>query len=255
MKSNRAIIIMAGGKGKRMKSDLPKPLHLVGGKPAILRIIDAATSLSDNVVIVVGNQKDVVINTLGDGYRYALQEEQRGTGHAVLAAKEALEALETGDTVFVLPGDHPLLTREMLEDLFASHSAGGTGGAKITVSSLTVPDFEGSGALFSHHGRIRRDAEGNAVAIVEAKDATPEELKIPEVNIGVYCFDAAWLRENLGRLTDKNAAGELYITDLVGIARDSGVPVNVYRVTDPKMAMGFNTPEELAAIDELLKID
>ena len=139
MKDNPTIIILAAGQGKRMNSSLPKPLHKVGGKPTLARVMEAARPISEDVVIVVGNGREAVMDVLGNDHRYAVQEEQRGTGHAVLSAKEAAGEVKAGDVVIVLPGDHPLMSTEAIRELLDTHRGRG---AKITIVTHAVPDFE-----------------------------------------------------------------------------------------------------------------
>jgi len=242
------VVILAGGKGKRMGSDLPKPLHEVNGKPTIQRIIDAVAPLSAKPIIVIGAHSTSIKDATGNKYEYVLQEEQRGTGHAVLIVKNALGHHHVTGTTMVLPGDHPLIAGETLEALYESHVAAGT---KITIGTFTVPDFEGPYACFYHYGRIKRDADGTVQGIVELKDATEDEKNIKEVNISYYCSDTQWLWENIHNLTDANAAKELYLTDMVRLAVETDHRVSTYTVKDYREAMGFNTPEELATLQKL----
>ena len=174
-------LILAAGLGKRMKSKIPKVLHPIAGRPMIDYAIRTAVAVTGTKpFVVVGHEADVVQQALGDTVYYVRQPEQLGTGHAVLVAREALRQ---ADTVLVLYGDTPFVKPETLERLLAAHSA-----ARAKVSPLTVLSDNSMG-----FGRIIRDASGAITGIVEEAVATPEQLRIRELNCGVYCFDAAWL--------------------------------------------------------------
>ena len=183
---NLVTIILAAGKGTRMKSKLPKVLHKVAGKSMLQHVIDAAKAAgASRNVVVVGFGGDTVKAAIGDQAEFAVQAEQLGTGHAVMQAKPLLGS-EKG-TVMVLCGDTPLLTGQLLEKLYNEHKASG---AKATVLTAIMPDAAG-------YGRIVRTADGAVSKIVEHKDATEEERKINEVNSGIYCFDIQAMFEAL----------------------------------------------------------
>ena len=243
------VIILAGGKGKRMQSDLPKPLHPVGGVPAINRILAAVLPLSKEPIIVIGDHSRAIIDATGNKFHYVLQSEQNGTGHAVLMVRDALKEYQFEDNIMVIPGDHPLVSRETLEGLFKAHIKAR---AKITITTLTVPDFKGDYETFSHAGRIVRDGNRNIRAIVEFKDANDAELAITEVNVSYYCFNTQWLWDNIHNLTNRNAAQELYLTDMIRHAVRQDLTVHSFPLEDFREAIGFNTPEELAFIERLL---
>jgi bifunctional UDP-N-acetylglucosamine pyrophosphorylase/glucosamine-1-phosphate N-acetyltransferase len=246
MKEHLEVIILAGGKGKRMKSDFPKPLHVVGGIPTINRIVASVIPLSKKPVIVIGDHSKEIIEATGNKYHYVPQHEQRGTGHAVLTVRETLKDFHFGANVMVIPGDHPLVTTKTLQGIFQTHRKNN---AVVTIGTITVPNFDGDYECFSHYGRIKRDARDVVQAIVEVKDATPEEKLIREVNASYYCFKTEWLWNNINKLNDKNAAQELYLTDMVHVAVQQHIPVFPSPIADFHEAMGFNTPEELMRIE------
>lgn len=242
------VIVLAGGKGSRLKSDLPKPLHEVAGMPTIKRILTGALSISRNPILVVGDRATEIMGAAGKQCRYVLQKEQRGTGHAVRCVKESLLEDSINPDVMVLPGDHPLIDAQTLVELSESHLKSG---AMVTLSTLIVPDFEKDNRIFFGYGRIQRDATGSLSAIVELKDATEKQKSIKEVNVGYYCFRTAWLWKNIDTLTDHNAAREFYLTDLLHVAITQGAKTNLYSIKDPARGMGFNTPEQLEIIRKL----
>jgi bifunctional UDP-N-acetylglucosamine pyrophosphorylase/glucosamine-1-phosphate N-acetyltransferase len=239
-----AVVILAAGQGKRMRSDLPKVLHPLLGRPMITYVLDAARALHpERLVVVVGHKGDQVRAALGDGVLFAEQTQRLGTGHAVLQARAAV-----GDckTVLVLYGDMPLLRAETLRalyQLYRSHNA--------PLAMLVVRDTVSRG-----FGRIIRDASGRVQAIVEEAECTPEQLAITELNPGVYCFDADWLWQHLPNLPlhpDKGDAGEYFLTDLVAMAVVEGHVVHDMLASDPLEALGINTPEHLAEVEAALK--
>jgi bifunctional UDP-N-acetylglucosamine pyrophosphorylase/glucosamine-1-phosphate N-acetyltransferase len=239
------IVILAAGKGTRMGSDLPKVLHPVQGVPIIERILYEAQALVAKPVVVVGHGREQVMAVLGDRVTYVHQSEPLGTGHALVCAREALRALGV-TRVLVTPGDHPLVSSQTFERLRATLTEAQ---AMVALASVVVPDFEGDYAQFAHYGRIMRGPDGAVDRIVEYKDANEVERAIREVNTSYYCFDAAWLWDALDRLTDDNAAHELYLTDMIQFARDDGHTVAAYTIEDPIEGLGVNTPEQWALIE------
>jgi bifunctional UDP-N-acetylglucosamine pyrophosphorylase/glucosamine-1-phosphate N-acetyltransferase len=237
------VIILAAGKGTRMKSELPKVLQPVSGVPMIRRGLAAAEPVCERPTIVVGHKAEDVVAYLGDAYRFAHQTEQRGTGHAVRCAVEAIGAeLADDDSVFVMPGDHPLVTSRSLAKVIAARQEND---AALALATVKLPDFEGDNALFSDFGRIVRDGEGRIVGIVEKKDATDEQKAITEVNVSYYCFRGSWLKANIAGLAADNAAGEYYLTDLVGAAFSQGQQIVGVTLDDHREGIGVNTPEQL----------
>jgi len=238
------LVVLAAGKGTRMKSGLPKVLHAAGGLPLIEHVLRSADTLSPtSIVIVVGHQAEAVREALAGrpNLQFALQEPQLGTGHALLQAGDAL-AGATG-TVVLLSGDVPLLTPATLQALVNRHVETG---AAATVLTALVADPAG-------YGRIER-RDGEISAIVEHKDASPEQRQIREVNSGIYAFDLQPLFGSLKQIGSANAQGEYYLPDLVRIYRDRGLTVETVRLDDPGEIFGVNSRKELAQIGQLLKM-
>jgi bifunctional UDP-N-acetylglucosamine pyrophosphorylase/glucosamine-1-phosphate N-acetyltransferase len=234
---------MAAGLGTRMRSSRPKHLHPVLGRRLVDWVIDAARRLDPDPLVVVTSPGTVpeLEGTLPDDAVLAVQETPRGTGDAVVAAHSALEGFD-GD-VLVLAGDAPLLSGDELHALAETHRAEG---AAATVLSFEPAD---PGA----YGRIVRDASGRLRAIVEARDATPEQLTIREVNSSVYIVAADALWNALAQLDTDNAQGELYLTDAVRHLVDDGLTVAVYRAADPRVGEGVNTRADLAGAGAALR--
>lgn len=239
------IVILAGGKGTRMESELPKVLHLVKGIPIIERIYQNIKTVAPKPVVVVGYGAEEVKALLGDRVTYAYQREQLGTGHALLSARDILEEMGCSQ-ILVTPGDHPLISEKTFRALLDIQA---TTGAKVTLASVSVPYFDGSFKSFDRFGRIVRDATGVVEKIVEYKDATEAERAIREVNTSYYCFDAKWLWENMDRLQNNNASHEFYLTDMVHLAREDGHVISTLSIEDPIEGLGINTPEELALVE------
>lgn len=235
-------VIMAAGQGTRMKSDLPKVLHLVAGRPMISWVIDAARTLGpDRIMVVVGHGAEAVIAALPDDVETCLQAEQLGTGHAVQIAVQALGDV-AADRVLVLSGDTPLLSSETLEGLVADRPGEPTEAVLLTAD---VDDPTG-------YGRILRDADGRVVGIVEHRDATAEQLEIVEINAGIYAFDGARLVEGLARLKDDNSQAEYYLTDLIGDFARSGLGLSGQK-TDIGDVAGVNTQAHLADANSVMR--
>ena len=227
-----AVLILAAGKGTRMKSRRSKVLHEIAGRPMLGYPVAMAEALSPaKLVVVVGRDAEEVQAAFAGRAEFVLQAEQRGTGHAVKVALPALAGFE-GD-VLILYGDCPLLRSESVERLIALKAETGSPLAMLT-SPEPLP------------GLIVRDAQGRVDRVVERTDATPEELEIQEGNTGVYLVDAALLSKALDQLDDSNAQGELYLTDVVGIARGHGERVEAIMLDDADEALGVNDRRELA---------
>lgn len=238
---NLSAVILAAGQGTRMKSDLPKVLHQLLGKPMAWYALEAARQVvGSKPVIVVGFGADQVRDTLADQADYVLQEPQLGTGHAVLQAEPLLRG--KCDLLLVTYADMPLLTATTLGRLveIAQSNSG-------PISMLTVISSEARG-----FGRILRDAKGQVCAIVEEAQATPEQLLIHELNPGVYCFRADWLWETL-RHIQLSPKGEYYLTDLVALAVSGGLTIKTLAVDDPQEVIGINTRVHLAQAGVLLQ--
>jgi bifunctional UDP-N-acetylglucosamine pyrophosphorylase/glucosamine-1-phosphate N-acetyltransferase len=242
------VIILAGGKGSRMNSNFLKPLCTVKGVPTIQRILASVSPLCKRPIVVVGDHASEIMAFAGKNCRYVLQKEQRGTGHAVRCVKESIAENFLKKNIAILPGDHPLIDTQTIHEFFKTHFGSR---AVATLCTLTVPNFKNENLMFFDYGRIRRDTRGRIASIVEVKDATREEKKIREVNVGYYCFKTDWLWKNLDGLTNRNAAGEFYLTDLLRAAIAQNVRTTIYTLKDPERGMGFNTRKQLKIIRKL----
>jgi bifunctional UDP-N-acetylglucosamine pyrophosphorylase/glucosamine-1-phosphate N-acetyltransferase len=229
------LIVLAAGQGTRMRSDLPKVLHPLAGRPMLRFVVDAARALEpDTLAVIVGHRAGLIRQTLGDEVEYIIQEEQLGTGHAMQQAEQTV-AGRTG-TVMVLYGDTPLVRPQTLQQLLNHHRVEG---ATLTILSFHPDDP-------ADYGRIVRDAGTDQVlAIVENKDVSPEQRSIGEANSGVVCFRDAWLWANLARLRQR-PGGEFYLTDLASMAAEQGEPVRALLIADPLEAMGLDNRSKLA---------
>ncbi len=239
----RAAIILAAGQGTRMKSPTPKVLHKVGGRTLLDRVIDTMqASGCARIVVVVGNHspavRELVVKRLGEE-AVAVQHPPLGTGHAVLAAQAALAGFD-GDVV-ITGGDSPLLRPEDLEPLFALREAGG---------KLAILGFEPADALL--YGRLILDGAGNVARIVEAREATPQELAVRLCNGGMYLAGAADLFRWLPQVTNANAKGEYYLTDIVGLATGEGAVVKA-AIAPESAVMGCDTPMQLAQAEAIFQ--
>jgi bifunctional UDP-N-acetylglucosamine pyrophosphorylase/glucosamine-1-phosphate N-acetyltransferase len=235
-------ILLAAGEGKRMKSDLPKVLHEAAGEPLLAHVGRAARESGlERVVVVVGRGADRVREQFANlGWEFVEQPERLGTGDAVKRARAQIDGF-AGDVV-VLAGDAPLLRGSTLSTLRARHKSAG---AAATVLTAHLPNPSG-------YGRIVRDADGTFLAIVEEKDATPDQRRITEVNSSIYCFDARELGPSLDQITNNNAQGEYYLTDAIGILRRRGKIVQAVLAAAPEEILGVNTPDQLREVEEAL---
>jgi bifunctional UDP-N-acetylglucosamine pyrophosphorylase/glucosamine-1-phosphate N-acetyltransferase len=231
-----SVVILAAGQGKRMKSDLPKVLQPLAGRPMLSHVIDCARSLDARAIhVVYGHGGEQVRALLGEeAVNAVLQAKQLGTGHAVL---QAMPAIADGDLVLVLYGDVPLIRRETLEHLIAK-----AGEKSIALLSVVLEDPTG-------YGRIVRDTAGNVVRIVEQKDANRKELAIREVNTGLMAVSATHLRRWLGALRNDNAQGEYYLTDVVVAAVKEGLEVNAVIAPTVSEVLGINDKVQLAEVE------
>jgi len=234
-------IILAAGKGTRMKSKLPKVLHKVGGKPMLQHVIDAAKSAgSTREVVIIGEGAELVKKNFSN-VEFVLQAEQLGTGHAVLCAKEKFA--ESSGNVMILCGDTPLFTGELLKNLANAHERFN---AAATVLTAIMPDPKG-------YGRIIRADGVDFEKIVEDKDATFEQKKIREVNTGIYCFNVKRLFAALEKVTNDNAQGEYYLPDVLEILRADGGKICAVIAEDYKQTFGINSRIQLAEADKVLR--
>ena len=235
-------VILAAGKGTRMKSKLPKVLHRAAGKAMLQHVIDAADAAgARRNIVVTGFGGETVRAAIGDSVEYVEQREQLGTGHAVLQTKELL-AKERG-TIMVLCGDTPLLTAELLARFHEEHVQSR---AKATVLTAIMPNAKG-------YGRIIRRESGEVLKIDEHKDLTQEERKIREINAGIYCFDAQALFSALAKVTNDNAQGEYYLPDVLGILRDAGEKIWAVVADNYESTLGINSRSQLAVAERILR--
>lgn len=237
-------IILAAGKGTRMQSDLPKVLHPVCGRAMLAYVLDTARQAgSDRLLVVVGHRADLVKQTFAADaadISWVLQSPQIGTGHAVMVCKDELAGLE--GPVLVLAGDGPLIRPETLRQLIETHQSAGAA-CTLATSILSEP---------GGYGRIVRDQAGNLVGIVEALDATAEQKAIHEVNVSIYCFDAAALRGVIARLKNDNAKGEYYLTDTLGLLASEGRKIAAVAAVPPEDVLSINTLDELRHVSDIM---
>lgn len=242
-------VILAAGKSTRMKSELPKVLHEVCGRPMLAYVIDACREVgASDAVVVVGHRKEAVIAAFAArpasekfGIRWVEQPEQKGTGHAVLCCREALAGRY--DRVLVLCGDGPLIRPETLRTIMQRHEADG---AAATLATATLDDPSG-------YGRIVRDSSTRFVAIVEHNDCTPAQRGIREVNPSYYYFNCDELLSSLEQVTPNNAKNEYYITDVFGILLRAGKKVSAITAVPPEDVLSINSRGDLAAVNRIMQ--
>lgn len=229
------VVVLAAGKGTRMKSKLYKVLHKVCGKTMVEHVVDAAQGVNPaEIVTIVGTGAGDVEKVLADKSKFAFQEKQLGTGDAVMTAREELG--DKDGATLVVTGDTPLFTTDTFNELFKYHAEKGNA---ATVLTAEAPNPFG-------YGRIIRDDQGNVLRIVEQKDGKPEELKVKEINTGVFCFDNKKLFEALKHVNNDNTQGEYYLTDVLEILRNSGERVGAYKMPDFSESLGVNDRIALA---------
>jgi bifunctional UDP-N-acetylglucosamine pyrophosphorylase/glucosamine-1-phosphate N-acetyltransferase len=239
------VVVMAAGKGTRMKSALPKVLHRIGGRALLQHVLDTAASLAARKVVVItghgADQVEAACSGLAAQYtlEFARQEPQLGTGHAV---QQALPHLADDGVVVVLSGDVPLTQADTLFHLIAA-----SGGSQLALLTLEMPDPTG-------YGRIERTAEGAVKAIVEHKDASPAQRQIHEVYSGIMALPALALKRWLARLDNQNAQGEFYLTDIVRFAVADGEQVVAHKITDAVQVAGVNSPLQLAQLERAYQL-
>ncbi|MBD8005901.1 bifunctional UDP-N-acetylglucosamine diphosphorylase/glucosamine-1-phosphate N-acetyltransferase GlmU [Bacillus norwichensis] len=239
---NRFAVILAAGQGTRMKSKLYKVLHPVCGKPMVEHVVDHISQLDVNhVVTVVGYGAEMVKERLQGKSDFVIQEEQLGTAHAVMQAKDALGGKR--GTTLVICGDTPLITVETMSALIKQHEETG---AKASVLTAHAEDPAG-------YGRIIRNADGAVAKIVEHKDANEEELKVKEINTGTYCFDNEALFEALDNVSNENAQGEYYLPDVIEILKAKNELVTAYSTDDFEETLGVNDRIALAEAERIMR--
>jgi len=238
---------MAAGKGTRMQSDLPKVVHPVADRPMVCHVVEACLEAGcGRVVAIVGYGQELVRRALacfGGRVDFAVQAEQLGTGHAVRCALEGCAGLADDTAVLVLAGDGPLIRSRTLGALLDRHRSTG---ASATLATSVIDDPTG-------YGRIVRGPDGRFAAIVEQRDASPEQLAIREVNPSYYCFTLASLRAGLAGVQRNGSSGEYYLTDVPAILMAGGERVEVIDAVPAEDVLSINTPEHLAEVDRILR--
>ncbi len=240
---------MAAGKGTRMGGDLPKVMHEVAGVPMLRHVVGACTSAGcSRVIVIVGYKQELVRGALTDfGQRVmcAVQDQQLGTGHAVMCTRDAFTGVADWQSrdVFVLAGDGPLIRPETLSALLREHRSAGN---SATLATAVIDDPTG-------YGRIVRDASGRFAAIVEHRDCTPAQLAVREVNPSYYCFRAADLFEMLPQVRRNASSGEYYITDVPGLLLSRGKGIGVIDSVPAEDILSINTPAELGRVDRIMR--
>jgi bifunctional UDP-N-acetylglucosamine pyrophosphorylase / glucosamine-1-phosphate N-acetyltransferase len=240
--ANLSAIILAAGKGTRMRSDKAKVMFPLAGKTMIERVVDSAEKLDCTCIyVVVGYQKEAVIAKLQDDkhLHFVEQKEQLGTGHAVMMAEPVFSDLE--QDVFILCGDVPLLSHDTLQKVYSEHTANN---ACCTVLTAFLDDA-------GKYGRIIRNASSQMTGIVEFKDATPEQLSIQEWNTGIYCFKARELFEALMQVSNQNQQQEYYLTDVISILSKQGKKISTVVLENLTEVAGVNSQEQLAELEDL----
>jgi len=240
---NIAVIILAAGKGTRMKSDKAKVLHELIGKPMINYVVETASKVAgDNIVVVVGHQrqevKDAVLLTANA--RFALQEEQKGTGHAVHCALPEIDS--SIDDIVILCGDVPLISSDTINNLIDKHKKEN---AVVTVLAVNVKNPKG-------YGRMITDESGSVLKIVEEADANDNEKSICLINSGIYCVEKNFLFQSIAKIKDCNAQNEFYLTDIVGIASLDNKRVSLFEGPSTDEVIGVNTCDDLDNAQQLL---
>ncbi|WLD93461.1 bifunctional UDP-N-acetylglucosamine diphosphorylase/glucosamine-1-phosphate N-acetyltransferase GlmU [Alkalihalobacillus sp. AL-G] len=240
--TTRYAVVLAAGQGTRMKSRLYKVLHPVCGKPMVQHVVDQITRVNaDKIVTVIGHGAEDVKSTLGQKIDYVLQEEQLGTGHAVMQAEEQLGRLE--GTTIVVCGDTPLITSETMEALIKHHE---DENAKVTLLTAHAQDPAG-------YGRVLRNEDGTVSKVVEHKDANDEERLVNEINTGTYCFDNKTLFKALKRVNNNNVQGEYYLPDVIEIVKNDSETVAAYRTPSFEETIGVNDRVALSEVERIMK--
>lgn len=241
------IVILAAGQGKRMGSgDIPKVLIMLNQKPLILHLLEEIEKINQlaKPVVVVGYKHFAVRAVLGDGFLYAVQDNQLGTAHAVMSAKSQVSA----ENILVLYGDMPFIRAESLQSLMRLHHEKNSHLSMFTTTVNNYADYPSANTF----GRIIRDEAGSLIKITEYKDATESERFIREVNPGIYMFNTEWLWNTIPKIHNKNFQEEYYLTDMVEMAIQDGKPIYSLPIS-PEEVLGINTPEELALAEKILQ--
>ncbi|MFA6353481.1 MAG: NTP transferase domain-containing protein [Candidatus Paceibacterota bacterium] len=246
MKNKVRIVILAAGKGTRMKNELPKALVSLRGKHMIKHLLESVdkTALDERPIVVVGYKKELMMKELGNKYDYVIQKEILGTGHAVMVTEQTCRDAEN---IIVISGDQPFIKSESIKNLWEKHK---NSDATITITTTVLPDFDDWRKAFVTYGRIIR--ENNKIIDKEIKDCTEEELKIKEVNVSCYAFKTQWLWDKLKKLDkNSNSQKEYQLTDLWEIAGIENKKIESIQV-DAMETLGVNSKEELEILEKLV---
>jgi len=236
-------IVLAAGKGTRMKSDLPKVLHVLHGQSLVQHVVDRIHGVGiHDIVLVVGYKRDMVMALMGSSVRYAVQERQLGTAHAVMMARSYLA--DFAGRALVVYGDMPLINPHTVLRLI-ERCTGDVKAALLTIVLENPPDF----------GRVVRGPDGSVVRVVEVKDADPQTLALKEINVGMYCFDSCALLDALNRLSNDNAQGEYYLTDVVELIAYAGGRIETIVAPTLEETLGINDPDHLRFAESLQHLD
>tara|TARA_Y100001960_G_scaffold281090_1_gene314423 strand:- start:60 stop:788 length:729 start_codon:yes stop_codon:yes gene_type:complete len=238
MNPKLVIAILAAGKGKRMKSSLPKVLHTINNKTLIENVLETSFELNSNkVIVIVGYKKEMIKNKLsGYNIEFAEQNEQKGTGHAIMQCKKNIENID-GD-LLILSGDVPMISQNTLSNLIKIHRENNSKASLITADIKNPFGY----------GRIKRDLENHFISIVEHKDANSNELKINEINAGIYIFDISTLFSKLSKIKNNNSQGEYYLGDV--LKHIDSNRISIYKTANSSEILGINNTEQLNEVIE-----
>lgn len=235
-------VILAAGEGTRMKSKYPKVSHKLCGKSMVQHVVDSVKKAGiDDIIVVVGHKAEQVMGCIDLSVRFAFQEEQLGTAHAVMCSSDFIK--ENEGITLVLCGDTPLISEDTLKSLTSYHESNKFSGTILTA------DFEDP----SGYGRVIRNETLDVERIVEHKDASDCERAINEINSGIYCFDTQELIKGLNGVKNNNSQGEYYLTDVISVMRDSGLSIGAYKVLDTAEILGINSREQLAEAAKIMR--
>ncbi|MEK7459914.1 MAG: NTP transferase domain-containing protein [Patescibacteria group bacterium] len=249
MKDKIQIVILAAGKGKRMKSREPKALAKLKGKFFLKHILETLSLINFPIkpVIVVGHKKERIFEVLGKNHNYAHQKKLLGTGHALLSAKEKMH--KEHKIVFVISTDQPLISKDTILKIIKEHLKTKS---TITIGTIKLPDFKDWRSSFFYFGRIIRNKKGEIIKNVEFKDAKEKEKNVKEINPAIYAFDSEWLWENIDKLNKENSQKEYYLTDLIKIAREQNKKIQAVPITNILEGLQPNTKEDLEILEKLV---
>jgi len=247
---NTQIIILAAGKGSRMGGDIPKALTELSGRSMVARVVETIESLPNyhkKPIVVVGYKSDMITEALGDRAIYAIQGEQKGTGHAVMSAAGYIDP--STERVLILYADQPFVSAETIQSLVENKKASST---PLSIATAVIDSDDLFRDQFYNFGRIVRGDDGEIVRIVEKKDALDSELLIREVNPAYFCCDVGWMLDNLKTLSNNNAQNEYYLTDLVRISFDQKCRIDSIQINE-REALGANTREQLRVLESFVE--